>query len=410
MVPLGLNSLFAAGTALVLLWFYREKFPLAALVSVFAFNVPGLVLTGMEHSLQVLLAAASAYWLSAFAETGKRSPWLIPVLVLAPLVRYECLAISLPAMAFLFCSGEKRASSAGFALLVLFIGGFSLFLCRLNLSPLPASVFAKSSVVSGSGTASSLFANLRNSLGSFRGIAQAFVLLPLAAAVFSGRPDRRRRMLALAAITSVLLHLLVGRFGWFHRYGVYMWVFSVMICHSIYRVWLGRHRMLFALVLLAAGSSYVSGYAKTVHASSNIYRQQYQMRRFIHSWLDGPVAVNDLGLVSLGYSHYVLDMWGLATPEALTGAQDPLWVDSAAMARGVNFALVYQGRLAGMEHWTRVARMELHPPLVVCPEQGVDFLAAPWASADTLRAMAESFAKTLPDGIDFIVYDHGLSR
>ncbi|MCP4646107.1 MAG: hypothetical protein GY852_00015 [bacterium] len=128
------------------------------------------------------------------------------------------------------------------------------------------------------------------------------------------------------------------------------------------------------------------------------------MRRFVHEWLDEPVAVNDLGLVCLEYNNYVLDLWGLATPAALQGALSPLWIDSTASANGVNYAIVYKDELPGIHHWTDVARMEISPPLVVCVNGGVDFLAAPWASSDSLRSMLVDFEQTLPEGIELIIF------
>ncbi len=116
------------------------------------------------------------------------------------------------------------------------------------------------------------------------------------------------------------------------------------------------------------------------------------------------MAVNDLGLISMGYDRYILDLWGLATPSALQGAFSSAWVDSAAMANNVNYAIVYKDELPGIQHWTTVARMQIRPPLVVCVSGGIDFLAAPWASDDSLRVKLIDFSTTLPEGIDMEVF------
>ena len=370
------------------------------IASIYAFNIAGLVLTGMEHSLQLLLVVLIAVGISEFMENRKVSPWLAASLVAAPLIRYECLAISLPVLAFLFVAGEKKKASVLLAVTVITLGAFSLFLIHLGLDPMPASVNAKSAVVSGSGSIGSILGNLVNSVRSFRGMVQLLVLVPFIIVLFKSSRSRNDKFLAVAVVAAVVLHLLVGRSGWFHRYGVYIWAFSILMLFQLYRDLLIRYRVPAALLLLLLSADYLSGYTKIKHASGNIYQQQYQMRRFVHQWLGEPVAVNDLGLVSMGYDEYVLDLWGLATPAALQGAFNPAWVDSVARANGVNTAIVYRDEIPGVQHWTHVARMEIAPPLVVCVSGGVDFLTAPWSSSDSLRAKLYGFMETLPSGIE----------
>jgi len=61
--------------------------------------------------------------------------------------------------------------------------------------------------------------------------------------------------------------------------------------------------------------------------------------------------------------------------------------------------------LPGIQHWYRIARMEIHPPLVVCPAGGVDILVAPWADPRPYSVLIDDFAATLPDGIDLVRYE-----
>ncbi len=398
--PLFLNAIFAVLTVLLLHRFFGRKGLFVTIASIFAFNLVGLVLTGMEHSLQLLLVVAIAIGASNYP-TNRRVPlWLAISLVAAPLVRYECLAVSLPVLVFLFAAGEKKKALILFLVLAVLLGGYSLFLVSMDLSPMPASVNAKSAVVSDSGSIASILGNLVNSLKSFRGLVQLFMLAPLVSVFFSRKRSRIEKLLAGTAMVAVILHLVVGRSGWFHRYGVYMWAFSILISFQLYRNILEKQRIPAAILLLVLSADYLSGYTKIKDASGNIYQQQYQMRRFVHDWLQEPVAVNDLGLVSMGLDEYVLDLWGLATPAALQGASDSAWVDSAAAASGVNYAIVYRDEIPGIQHWVHVARMQIAPPLVVCVSGGVDFLAAPWASADSLRVKLYDFMETVPCGIE----------
>ena len=398
--PLMLNAIFAVLTVLLLHSFFGRKGLFVTIASIFAFNLAGLVLTGMEHSLQLLLVVAIAIGVSKYLEKRRFPLWLAISLVAAPLVRYECLAVSLPVLVFLFAAGERKKALILFLVLVVLLGAYSLFLVNMDLSPMPASVNAKSAVVSDSGSIASILGNLVNSLKSFRGLVQMFMLVPLVFIFFSGKRSRIEKLLAGTVVVAVILHLVVGRSGWFHRYGVYMWAFSVLISFQLYRNILEKQRIPAVILLLFLSADYLSGYTKIKDASANIYQQQYQMRRFVHEWLQEPVAVNDLGLVSMGCNEYVLDLWGLATPAALQGASNPAWVDSVAGVNGVNYAIVYRDEIPGIQHWTHVARMQIAPPLVVCVSGGVDFLAAPWASADSLRVKLYDFMETVPGGIE----------
>jgi hypothetical protein len=404
LLPVFLNTVFSLLTVVLLSRFYSRGGMLLSVASVFAFNLIGLVYTGMEHSLQLLAVAAVVSGLKGFTEKHRISKLLAFSLVAAPLVRYECLAVSMPVLVFLYASGERKKSVALFTIVAVLLGAFSLFLLSMGLDPLPASVSAKSAVVGDSGSISSILGNLSDSVRSFRGLVQLLVLVPLALVLTDRNRKPDEKLLAGAVVLAVILHMLVGRSGWFHRYGVYMWAFSILVIFHLYRELVLRHSFVYAAILLALSADYLSGYTKIPAASQNIYQQQFQMRRFVHNWLQEPVAVNDLGLVSIGYNRYVLDLWGLATPSALAEAGDPLWVDSAASVNGVNTAIVYRDEIAGVQHWTPVARMQISPPLVVCVSGGVDFLAAPWSSADSLRAKLVEFEKSLPEGINLVIF------
>ena len=50
-------------------------------------------------------------------------------------------------------------------------------------------------------------------------------------------------------------------------------------------------------------------------AAQDIWRQQWQMRRFVIEHVKAPVAVNDIGLVAYRNPHMVLDLIGLGSEE-----------------------------------------------------------------------------------------------
>ena len=76
-----------------------------------------------------------------------------------------------------------------------------------------------------------------------------------------------------------------------------------------------------------------AGFVTTPRGSAGIAAQQAQMGRFVDDFWQAPVAVNDLGHVVYDNPHYVLDLWGLASAQALEArlsGTDPLWADKLA--------------------------------------------------------------------------------
>lgn len=163
-----------------------------------ATNLFSLPMTGMENSLQVLLAVVIAYGMLRLADRGEIHAWFLAAVVLAPLVRFECLSLSVPALGLLLWQGGRRgmvkasgtgagagAGGSGYAqdsgiiavsgasaalpaaragripahvlafaitagALALSIGGFSFFIHSQGLGWLPSSVISKTGYLSGS--------------------------------------------------------------------------------------------------------------------------------------------------------------------------------------------------------------------------------------------------------------------
>ena len=150
---------------------YRINNAIIATCSIFvilATNIIGLTFTGMEHSLQVLIVLFVAYGLIVEVEKKEAASWFLAAVIVAPLIRYECLAISIAVVAYLLLRGYLKQGVIVIALIAIFLGAFSVFLISLGLDPFPTSVLAKSSVVESGGALHSLIANIKSSLYSER--------------------------------------------------------------------------------------------------------------------------------------------------------------------------------------------------------------------------------------------------
>ena len=414
-LPLGIGLACGAATA-VLLGRLVDRLPWAEtagwarisllLLLVLAGNLAGLPFTGMEHSLQVLLAAACA-WGVAEAMRGRAIPlWCLAAAALGPAVRYEMFALVGALMIAL--AGQRRwAATAGLLVAALALPmGFGAWLVSQGLPPLPNSVLAKSDVYAGAdGVLDPVFALISKAMLELLRHPRRWpylALLLLLAALTLRAPPVQRWPLA-GAVAALGLHVLVGRFGWFFRYEIYALLFGALVLvaalASASRTW----RIAGAAVLLAAAAAQAPAALQSPRAAQNIQDQQYQMHRFVADYWQQGIAVNDLGWVSYGVDPklYVLDLYGLASNEALRQKhKDGPWMEALVRRHGIRLAMIYSWWFEGVpDSWVRVAELRLSGARITPAGDTVTFYATePGAEAELRRELAD-FAPTLPDGV-----------
>ena len=394
LVPLVLNT----AALLVTVWWIQRWLEtwmpppwalLATTALAFALNFYGLVLTGMEHSLQVMLVAIVGISLMR----GRLAwPFWLAVTLL-PLVRYEGMAISLAALGYTVLGREHRLHAiASGAVICAIVGGFSLFLHGLGLGWLPSSVMAKTSLIGGG-----FLGNLQLQLAVSILAVLAFGLLL--------REGRYREAVLLVALPT-LLHLTFGKHGWFGRYHIYFAVWIVILFSAVYaRSTLSRSLALNALLAAgfawgAAGDMGVT--LATAASARNVHDQQKQMALIVRDHLDEPVAVNDIGFVALYARRHVLDLYGLASYEALMSRNDPateVWVRRLMQRQRVELAIVYAKWFERRPvDWIHVATLHLPAPWVVdaAGDDKVDFYATGPEAAVRLRRALEAYRKGSP--------------
>ncbi len=361
----------------------------------FALNLYGLVLTGMENSLQVTLVIIVA--LSLLRERLNWPFWLSVVLL--PLIRYEGLAISLPALALLvLLPGRRVAALVAGAIVVGVVVGFSLFLHSHGVGFLPSSVLAKSGVT--------LLQKLPGLDTIWNNVEQQlfFVVIALLAAVLFVREGRPLEAVLLVLAPTVA-HLLFGRYGWFARYHIYFSTWTVILFVTVYaRAGLLKARFLSgALALWFAYASLDSMIATltTSLGSRNIADQQKQMAIIARDYLNEPVAVNDLGFVSFYTPRYVLDLGGLASYEALQARAHPgndSWAGDLMKQHGIQQAMVYDNAVPHPANWIRVATLTLPLPWVTVGGDKVAFYATNPEAAARLRQALANYRQSSPQG------------
>jgi hypothetical protein len=369
-------------------------------------NLAGLTFVGMEHGLQVLLAIACAAGMVE-AYRGRRIPmWCLCAAAVGPMVRYENFALVVAVGIALWGQGWTRAAVRLGVVSAVWPAVFSLFLVSRGLPGLPMSVLIKARVyaVAGSAAATVMGTHVVREWAWWGLLAVAGALVWLAVR----ETECARRSVLAGAVVVAGMQLAVGRFNWFHRYEVYAVLFCAMVAAAALVERVHVPVWCVTLGLLALAWPYEQALWQTPAAAGNVYQQQYQMGRFEADFYKGAVAVNDLGLVSYRrpVGVYVLDLWGLASPESARRAvKDADWLDAVTEAHRAGLAMIYPEWFdeGAPDDWTPLATMCVAGERVSVGRKCVVFYSTGVGDAAALSAEVRAFARTLPEGVRMTV-------
>jgi hypothetical protein len=119
------------------------------------------------------------------------------------------------------------------------------------------------------------------------------------------------------------------------------------------------------------------------------------MHRFVTEYWKKPVAVHDLGYVSYRNPEYVLDLWGLASAEALrrrTTEKDPAWMAGMAQRHDVKLAMIYDPWFPNLPaSWRKVGSMALSRKCVTPAWNEVSFYATDDAAVPEVTRALNDF-------------------
>lgn len=445
--PLILNILFASAALLVI-----HRIVLAAtspagdaapplrwagtLFIFFAANGFGVVFTGMEHTLHMLVTAMIIYFVNSMmtdagkggaAQPGYGDVLLMACIVLSPLVRFEGLAISAFAIAMLIVLGKSRVALVSALLIAVSLGLYFHTMTALDLPWLPSSVLVKSMAAADVASQGDLIGRLHgaalnalNTVAENLSNAEGRMLFFIAAliavqAIYTHRFSERVSAAYVIGVLGVIaLHFAFGRFGWYGRYQCYVFVFAVgAVLHLFSGRLFGpqapsrRQGLLYgvaALLVLATLGFQQTFYPlmTTPIAAQNIYEQQRQMHEFVTRHWKGPVAVNDIGYVTFENDGYVLDLWGLGSEEArrLRQARDLDMLHKLTAKHGVHLAMIYEEAFSNIipADWRKVADLRLSARAITPAYDRVSFFVFDLDQAACSHVTAElmEFARTLP--------------
>jgi hypothetical protein len=385
----------------------------AAMIAVLASNGLGVAFTGMEHLLHVWVTLLVFLGLLR-VESGDRTPaWLVATIALAPVVRYEALALTAASVLLLWLRDRRAAifAAAGGGLV---LGAHALWMLSMGLPALPSSVLRKLPIAQG-------ITSLRPSSGDhivswLQGMLRALekptagplILVATISVLATLLPGMRRAGARLAAWTLglVLAQVAFGRFSGYPRYEIYAVAVVMLAALLIFApqfatLWRLRPAAAGMLLLLAVAAPCWRNLVFTWRvpaASSDIYSQQYQLHRFLTEFHREAVAVNDLGWASYRNDAYVLDLWGLGSEAARSAwaSPDPAGAfETLVRDRAVPLAAIYEPWLAGARPsgWVPIGSLDLRLPLTVAGGQQITFFATEPARCEEMWRRLAAFAQ-----------------
>ena len=420
-MPLLINFVCALLTFKLILhwlfiWFEKPQHAyITSIIILFGANILGVAFTGMEHSLQILLALAALHGM-LLLEIDKPLPhWLLMVLITGPLVRYENAILSLVVGLYAMYRGYWRSIIVSGAVTLIIMLGYSLYLKSLGLSYLSASINMKSLPLSRGFDFITVSAHfIRN---SYTPGAQTFLIISilLLRAACQKTRDNQERVIAGLLFFAAILQFFGGRFGWLGRYEIYLYLPCLIYTVKLYLPKMTallttpiQHKKTW-LLLCVCILPYASILPVTPFSARDVYHQQFQMHRFINEFHQAPVAVNDLGLVSFQNDHYVLDLWGLASQEAqalrqnMDTNEDTNWMKTLTDRHNVDLAMIYNSNRWFSQvpnTWTKIGRLKLvNKPIML--RRTVSFYATNQAAITSISNNIRRFQKTLPKGTTF---------
>ncbi len=396
--------------------------------------LPSLVLMGMEHTLQTLLALLTIFLgarLLSQESPGSARRDTVLLLILAPLVtstRFEgmFLIAALSGLSLLF---KRWRFALGFALC-----GFLPIVVHGIISVshgwfwFPTSLLQKASLPH-SASAADFFLSLVNPIFiNFRSALHTLVLVVavlLAYILASGkgsRPTESRQLFGAVVVLLWLAHFEFVGSSPMYRYDAYLCALSIVylamqvpvIAAQLPRVlalstWANSRNLacvLLALVLffpLAVKGSRLLWFLP--QCTMNTFEQQYQMGLFVRQFYQGAVVgLNDIGAVNFLADIHCLDLYGLAEPEITAAMRNHTYqaqdIQRLANQKGARIAIIYDTWFMGVvpPEWVRVGTWTIQNNIINGNET-VSFYAVEREEAARLSESLLEFAPMLPPDV-----------
>ncbi len=412
---------------------------LILLAFLFFVPLPLLTLSGMEHTLHLLLMLNFVYLAAikvsrdvVFSEK-KDSALLILLALLLTSARYEGLFVSFFTCCFLLLRRRISLSLAvGFAALLPVIT-FGIWSLSQGGFFLPNSVLVKGRMISVH-SLRDLWHYLSPIFIPSSKILPVWVCLWSSIVLFFLRIKQvglfeKRQMLLLLFILSAIPHALFAKIGTFFRYEAYLlgagltviclnltslipeeWKFDALKIKLVQRRQYIQASLIFLLLIPVVPRGGKS-LARSIRASENIAKQQIMMGYFVHKYYQGESLVaGDIGAINYYADIYCLDIIGLGSTEIARLKQEKRYNSASlgeyAKKEKARIAIVYDKTFRQMNEnppsdWILVGKWKI-PNNVVCGEDTVSFYSLNPKETALLQEHLRDFSSFLPKDVEQI--------
>ncbi len=437
-IPLLINLIAAILVIIVMhRWLKRQGLSTTAQLTIlllvnFLTPLPLLVISGMEHTFQLLFTFLFIFSTPFNAPSRAKLPWstyLFGALMIS--TRYECLPIL--AIACLILLIRRRPTQAIIlgAISVLPITIFGLYAMSKGSYFMPNSVLLKAALPNSIGgwarfVADDIWFKIFFSPRDYNFLAaqRLLLLLPLTYLVFLKqlRDQATYKYILLILMGAVLAHVAFAYPANYPRYEDYLVGCSILIMGTLiakYRrdltlarfkgaEWIAVAVVILLFIPLVIRSE--KTFQKSKQYCLNIYEQQYQMSQFVHTYYDStPVAFNDIGAISYYSKGDKLDLWGLASLEVARAKKNHYWTpdyaDSLIQQHQTRLAIIYETWFdpALLRRWTKVASWH-NQHNVILGDDSVSFYAIRTEDTSALRQNLEMYQQNLPADVSVSYY------
>lgn len=420
-VPLSIN-LLAAG---VLWWWLYHTFPRrksvwTACLFILA-PIPLLILCGMEHLLHSLLSLVLLWEVSQALQHSQRITRKIALLTcLVVLIRYEALffILSIGIVTVLLKQWKK-----GLGLLLLAVVPVSLV--GLSSQLVGGTFFPLSIIMKGHSPGLNLLEWIQWGGNGIQRLYENPFILVLAIALsllivksiqLSHGWKNSVVFGSMICLITLVFHLLFAEVGGY-RYEAY-WMCMAMFCliqggehhhwfgWTVGKVYLAIFQLCVVLLFLfplmiRAGFFYVNYPV----SCQNIYHQQYQTARFIHTYYPTEsIAANDVGAISYFSEIQLTDVLGIANQEIALLRREGIYsadhLQRISEQQKIRIAVVHEDWLGELipETWQKVATWTI-PDNFICAFDEVSWYAVKQEEAAPLRRSLQEYAPSLPEDI-----------
>jgi hypothetical protein len=406
----------------------------AILLPIFILFIPAMAMVGMEHLLHAALIVQILVivWKLEDRRIDVRSVALLVGLVfIAGAVRVETLFLAAGIVAglglrriprFETDASSRNWSNRATALLAALVAVaaalplaiYGIVNRAFGADFLPNSIAAKQAI-----NQRGLYRPLEDVFSALfsDAVLTAMIIGVLAYVVFAmfGGP-RRAMVIAIAFLVTTLIHGVYGDMKYYDRYQAYLvvagaFVVLVILGEIVTLRW--RNAAVTFLVLAMAATATPMKIPLVLDAplaTSNTYRQRYQLGRFFSEYYRGQtVATGELGYVTYLHDGGIVDFLGLGSPRVTNALREQehlssAYVEQLVLEEDVAAIGIYPATLALSipASWYQAGEWTLDERAVSAFGRSIDFYAPTKDLGRELARKLDAFAPSLPSNVTYL--------